>query len=53
MDEDGRNAFGILETRDGAGVGICDDGPLTCSSFSLKKKKKEIECHLLQYWIPL
>ena len=36
MDEDWRNAFGILmciEIGDGADVGICDGAPLTCSSF--------------------
>ena len=35
MDEDWRNAFGILmwmEICDGAGAGICDCMPLTCSS---------------------
>ena len=32
MDEDWRNAFGILMC-DGAGAGICDGLPLTCSSF--------------------
>ena len=38
MDEDWRNAFGILmcaEICDGAGVGICDGVPSTCSSFKL------------------
>ena len=42
MDEDWRNAFGILmcmEIRDGAGVGSCDDSPLTCSSSDLLYKK--------------
>ena len=36
MDEDWRNAFGILmypEICDGAGVGIGNDTPLTCSSY--------------------
>ena len=36
MDEDWRNTFGILmhsEICSGAGVGICDSVPLTCSSF--------------------
>ena len=36
MDEDWRNAFGILmctEICDGTGAGICDGSPLTCSSF--------------------
>ena len=36
MDEDWRSAFGILvcmEIRDGAGAGICDCVPSTCSSF--------------------
>ena len=35
MDEDWRNAFGILmctEICDGAGAGICDSAPSTCSS---------------------
>ena len=35
MDEDWRNAFGILmclEVCDGAGAGICDGSPSTCSS---------------------
>ena len=35
MDEDWRNAFGILMCKDicdGAGAGICDDAPSTCSS---------------------
>ena len=35
MDEDWRNAFGILmcmEICDGAGAGICDGLPSTCSS---------------------
>ena len=35
MDEDWRNAFGILmcmEICDYAGAGICDGSPLTCSS---------------------
>ena len=38
MDVDWRNAFGILmctEICDGAGAGICDDAPSTCSSFIL------------------
>ena len=36
MDEDWRNAFGILMgagIRDGAGSGICDGAPSTCSSY--------------------
>ena len=36
MDEGWRNEFGILictEIFDGAGVGICDGAPSTCSSF--------------------
>ena len=36
MDEDWRNAFEILmctEICDGAGVGICDGVPSTCSSY--------------------
>ena len=35
MDEDWGNAFGILMSReicDGAGSGICDGAPSTCSS---------------------
>ena len=35
MDEDWRNASGILmckEICDGAGAGICDGSPSTCSS---------------------
>ena len=35
MNEDWRNAFGILLCRlmsDGAGAGICDGAPSTCSS---------------------
>ena len=35
MDEDWRNAFGILmcmEICNGTGAGICDGVPLTCSS---------------------
>ena len=35
MNEDWRNAYGILmcaEICDGAGVGICDGAPSTCSS---------------------
>ena len=35
MDEDWRNAFGILlwaEIYNGAGAGICDGAPLTCCS---------------------
>ena len=35
MDEDWKNAFGILmcmEIYDGAGAGICDGMPSTCSS---------------------
>ena len=38
MDEDWRNAFGILtcaEICDGAGAGICDGAPSTCSSLIL------------------
>ena len=38
MDEDWRNIFGILicaERHDGAGAGICDRVPLTCSSLFL------------------
>ena len=38
MDEDWRNAFGILmftEICNGAGVGICDGAPSTCSSYCL------------------
>ena len=45
MDEDWRNTFGILmcaQICDGAGVGIYDDAPSTCSSikniFVLKNK---------------
>ena len=37
MDEDWRNAFGILmctEICDGAGAGICYGAPSTCSSIS-------------------
>ena len=36
MNEDWRNAFGILMCRekyDCAGVGICDGAPSTCSSY--------------------
>ena len=36
MDEDLRNTFGILmctKVCDGAGMGICDGAPSTCSSF--------------------
>ena len=36
MDEDWRNAFGSLmcaEICDGAGVGICNGAPSTCSSY--------------------
>ena len=38
IDEDWRNAFGILVCAeicncDGAGTGICDGAPSTCSSF--------------------
>ena len=36
MDEDWKNTFGNLmcmEICDGAGAGICDVMPLTCSSF--------------------
>ena len=39
MDEDWRNAFGILmcmEICDGAGPGICNGTPSTCSSFIRK-----------------
>ena len=39
MDEDWRNAFGILmctEICDGAGAGICDGSPSTCSSLVMK-----------------
>ena len=39
MDEDWRNTFGILmckEICDGAGMGICDGSPSTCSSFPYK-----------------
>ena len=38
MNEDCRNAFGILMCRDicdGAGAGICDGVPSTCSSCNL------------------
>ena len=38
MDEDWRNAFGILMCRyicDGAGTGICDGVPSTCSSLRM------------------
>ena len=38
MDEDCWNAFGILVCReicDGAGMGICDGTPSTCSSFNM------------------
>ena len=38
MDEDWRNAFGILmckEICEGAGAGICDGVPSTCSNFLL------------------
>ena len=38
MDEDWWNAFGILMCReicDGAGMGICDGAPSTCSSFNM------------------
>ena len=38
MDEDWRNAFGILMCReicDGTGPGICDGMPSTCSSSKL------------------
>ena len=38
MDEDWRNAFGILmctEICEGAGMGICDGWPSTCSSLNL------------------
>ena len=38
MDEDWRNAFGILmctDICDGAGAGICDGAPSTCSRFLL------------------
>ena len=38
MDEDWRNTFGILmcmEIWDGAGAGICDGAPLTCSSYNI------------------
>ena len=50
MDEDWRNAFGILmckEICDGAGAGIWDGSPSTCSSvwlflhFAGKKKNKK------------
>ena len=37
MNEDWSNAFGILMCReicDGAGAGICDGVPSTCSSFT-------------------
>ena len=37
MDEDWRNIFGILmcaDICDGAGAGICDGMPSTCSSFT-------------------
>ena len=36
IDEDRKNTFGILicaEICDGAGAGICDGAPSTCSSF--------------------
>ena len=38
MDEDWRNALGSLmraRIYDGAGAGICDGAPSTCSSFLL------------------
>ena len=38
MDEDWRNAFGVLlcaEICDGDGAGICNGAPSTCSSFFL------------------
>ena len=43
MDEDWRNAFGILictEICDGAGAGICDGAASTCSSYLLKSSVK-------------
>ena len=39
MDEDWKNAFGILmcpEMCDGAGAGICNGAPSTCSSFIME-----------------
>ena len=41
MDEDWRNAFGILmcmEICDGGGPGICDGLPSTCSCYYYSKK---------------
>ena len=43
MDEDWRNAFVILmcmEICDGAGAGICDGSPSTCSSSSYHPEMK-------------
>ena len=40
MDEDWRNTFGILMSKeicDGTGTGIWDGAPSTCSSFSMEK----------------
>ena len=52
MDEDWRNAFGILmctEICDGAGAGICDGAPSTCSShrLNLNADKQTYVCEKL------
>ena len=50
MDEGWRNAFGILmyrEIYDGAGAEICDDTPLTCSTYNLWSCQKV--CDALVY----
>ena len=54
MDEDWRNAFGILMCAyicDGAGAGICDGVPSTYSSYISKRASwyvvfKSSVCHL-------
>ena len=50
MDEDWRNTFGILmctEVCDGAGMGICNGMPSTCSNFDWAVKlqtNKPVDC---------
>ena len=62
MDEYWRNAFGILictEKCDGAGAGICDGAPSTCSSSYIKpyfcnskRTKKATKSNALIFWWP-
>ena len=54
MDEDWRNTFGILmcsEICDGAGAGLCDGPPLTCSSLLVCLSMTSYTCTCMLYFI--